>query len=385
MSPPPVPLWLQRAYNQDHINNVWRILVDRERSRIRARLLSFCHNRAEPSSSPSPHSAAIQLLSGSYPGGHISDHYSTAIGCSPENHVCNRYSDILPYDRTRVDVGGRYFNADWVRELAGGRWTIATQAPLPNTAYDFLSLIAGTHPPLGPPEESSLKFTRVRTAVQLTQNFESGKQKAHPYFPHEPGESAIVRPPQQHTFGLPLFKVTLVKSEVIESAQCLASTVSITSIAGEVPSSSVIFHHLLYGAWPDHGIPEPEDRVGLLNFIRLVDRTNKDMRGLEAAADVEPPIMVNCSAGVGRTGCFIALCSLLRSNGLLSQPDSERAPIRPPPLPQSPLGSLPESISWDEVGQEIDSLREQRPAMVQQAEQALLVYEILISAFLARS
>lgn len=381
MPPPPVPLWLQTAYNQNHINNVWRILTDRERSRIRARLLSACYNRLEPDLSPAAH-----FPSGAHPRANTTDHYSIAIGCSPENHVRNRYSDIHPYDRTRVDAGGRYFNADWVRELAGDRWTIATQAPLPNTAHEFLSLIAGIHPPLGPPEEPNLKFMRLRTAVQLTQNFESGRQKAHPYFPDEPGESRIIRPPQE-TIGLPPLKVTLIKSEVIENAQCVASTVSVAPIVNGVPRSSVIFHHLLYGAWPDNGIPEPEDRVGLLNFIRLVDRTNKDLGGVEATEDVEPPIMVNCSAGVGRTGSFIALCSLLRSHGLLSQPSpqsAERAPIRPPPLPQSPLGPLPEPISWDEVGQEIDSLREQRPGMVQRPEQALLVYEILIAAFLTK-
>ncbi|KAI0249534.1 protein-tyrosine phosphatase-like protein [Lactifluus subvellereus] len=388
MPPPPVPLWLQKAYNQDHINNVWRILADRERSRIRARLLSACYNHLEPGLSPSPaeHLATAHLPSSANPRANITDHYSIVIGCSPGNGVRNRYSDIQPYDRTRVDAGGRYFNANWVRELAGGRWTIATQAPLPNTAHEFLSLIAGIHPPLGPHEEPNLKFTRFRTAVQLTQNFESGRQKAHPYFPDEPGESRIVLPPQE-TIGLPPLRVTLVKSEVIESAQCVASTVSVAPIVAGVPRSSVVFHHLLYGAWPDHGIPEPEDRAGLLNFIRLVDRTNKDLGGLEATADVEPPIMVNCSAGVGRTGSFIALCSLMRSHDLLSQHNSEpaeRAPICPPPLPQSPLGLLPGSISWDEVGQEIDSLREQRPGMVQRPEQAVLVYEVLIAAFLTK-
>jgi protein-tyrosine phosphatase len=147
----------------------------------------------------------------------------------------------------------------------------------------------------------------------------------------------------------------------------------------------MIFHHLLYAAWPDHGIPEPEHRAGLLNFIRLVDHKNKDPRGLEATADAEPPIMMHCSAGVGRTGSFIALFSLLRSNGLLLPPASqpvERVPPRLLPLPQSLLGPLPDRISWDEVAQEIDSLREQRPGMVQRPEQAMLVYEVLVAAFM---
>src|SRR5712672_1888771 len=171
MSHSPVPLWLQKAYDQDHISNVWRILADRERSRIRAKSLSASRSY-RPQSIPDPSTTA-----------HATDHYSVALGCSQENYFCNRYADILPYDRTRVDAGGRYFNANWVRELAGGRWAIATQAPLPSTVHEFLSLVAGVHSPLSPPEEPALKFARVRTAVQLARSVESGKQKAHPYFP----------------------------------------------------------------------------------------------------------------------------------------------------------------------------------------------------------
>ncbi len=376
----PVPLWLQNAHNQDHINNAWRILIDRERSRVRVKLLSAAYNHLQPD-------PPTQTPSGGHFRVNATDHYSIALGCSLENRFCNRYTDILPYDHSRVDVGGRYFNGNWVRELAGGRWTISTQAPLPNTAHEFLSLIAGVHPPFGPPEEPALGFTRVRTVVQLARNVESGRQKAHPYFPNHTGESSIIRP-FQGTSGLPPLKVTLIKNEMVESAQCVTSTVSVTPIVAGVSSPAMIFRHLLYGAWPDHGIPEPDNRAGLLNFIRLADRTNKDVRGLEETADVEPPIMVHCSAGIGRSGAFVALCSLLRSNGLLYSPSSqpvEGALPRPPPLPQSPLGPLPELISWDEVAQEIDSLREQRPGMVERPEQALLVYEVLLAALMTRN
>ena len=372
---PPVPPWLQRAYNQDHITSVWRILSERESSRICTRLLSASHPEQDPCRSlPTP------LSSSAHPGENLANHYSIALGCSSENRRLNRYLDIQPYDRTRVAVGGRYFNGNWVRERAGGCWTIATQAPLPSTTHEFLSIIAGIHSPLIPPGEPSAKSTRVRTIVQLTPYFESGRQKAHPYFPFERGESGVIYPAKE-TSELPPLKLTLVKVEVIESANCVACTVSIAPISAEGGAMpAVLFRHLLYGAWPDNGVPEPDDRASLLSFIELVDRTNKDLSGLEANADVEPPIMVHCSAGIGRTGSFIALCSLLRSNGLLSKPSphtAERAP-----LPQSPLGPLPESISWDDVGQEIDSLREQRPGMVQRPEQALLIYEILIATFI---
>jgi len=384
---PPVPSWLQKAYNQDHITNIWRILSEREYSRVGARSLSASNSQPEPDPYGSPTAPnPTRLSSVAHPGKNLTNHYSIALGCSLENRYLNRYLDIHPYDRTRVAVGGRYFNANWVRERAGGRWTIATQAPLPSTTHEFLSVIAGIHSPLIPPGEPSSKFTRVRTVVQLTPYFESGRQKAHPYFPFEHGESGIIHPVKE-TSELPPLRLTLVKVEVIEDANCVACTVSIAPVSAEGPKPAVVFRHLLYGAWPDNGVPAPEDRASLLSFIRLVDHMNKDLSGLEATADVEPPIMVHCSAGVGRTGSFIALCSLLRSNGLLAKPNphtAERAVVHPP-LPQSPLGPLPESISWDDVSQEIDSLREQRPGMVQRPEQALLIYEILITAFIFMS
>ena len=200
---------------------------------------------------------------------------SVALGCSPENRFCNRYSDILPYDHSRVDVGGRYFNGNWVRELAGGRWSISTQAPLPNTAHEFLSLVAGIHTPFRPPSEPALSFTRVRTVVQLRRvTLNLGGKRLTPISPYHTGESTIIRP-FQGTSGLPPLRVTLVKNEMVESAQCVTSTVSVTPIVPGVSTEAVMFRHLLYGAWPDHGIPEPDDRAGLLNFIRLADRTNK--------------------------------------------------------------------------------------------------------------
>ena len=54
-----------------------------------------------------------------------------------------------------------------------------------------------------------------------------------------------------------------------------------------------------------------------------------------------------------------------------------------PPLPLSPLGPLPEELQGDMVAQEIDSLREQRPGMVQRDDQVVMIYETLIAAFIS--
>jgi protein tyrosine phosphatase len=68
---------------------------------------------------------------------------------------------------------------------------------------------------------------------------------------------------------------------------------------------------------------------------------------------------------------------LLRNYGFL--PPAQ--PIVTTIIHDSPLGSLPDDLKDDLVLQEIDSLREQRPGMVQRTEQTLLIYEVLSDAF----
>jgi protein tyrosine phosphatase len=275
-------------------------------------------------------------------------------------------------------------NANWVRELFGGFWWIATQAPLPETSHEFLSLVGGLDPLRPPTSEPGNTYRRVRTVVQLTKEIEDGRRKADAYFPAHVGESLLVPPPDSRR-DLPELRVTLLKRETIAAAHCTSSTVAVSPISRGIAQPPSIFNHLLYHAWPDHGVPDPDDRAGLLQFVRLADRINKDASLVnESNTDADPPMMVHCSAGVGRTGAFIALASLLRAYGTLGTHSGARPAQPPPPLPASPLGPLPDDMRDDKVAQEIDSLREQRPGMVQRPEQALLVYEVLHSALSAR-
>ena len=399
---PGVPTWLSNSHNSEHITNVLRALSKRERTRIAARTAS-----RHQSSSLKRHKVAQIASSISTSSDHVS-HYSISAGVDPSNVRSNRYADIHPYDRTRVVVcpgepshdcpgacaSGRYLNANWVRELAGGKWWIATQAPLPHTAHAFLSVFLDG---VSPPPDASLaavrRLNRVRTVVQLTQNLEHGMRKAHVYFPPLEGQSWVIEPEldpdADPSARAPPIQVTLTRARTVEDAHCVQSVVAVQALArdtGAPAGEPVVFQHLLYAAWPDHGVPAREDREGLLRFARLVDDANRDLSLYAGGAELDPnpPIVVNCSAGVGRTGAFIALCSILRRYRLLSPPGREGA-AEIQVLPPSPLGPLPEELQEDLVAQEIDALREQRPGMVQRDDQVVMIYETLLVAFAAAS
>ncbi|GBE77244.1 predicted protein [Sparassis crispa] len=395
--PSSVPEWLRLSRSSLHITTVLRTLAQREQIRASAR--SASRHKSDPSLAHRlSHLGALVT----HKSEHV-DHYSISASVHPDNQRANRYADVGSYDRTRITVprgivedgdsspsDGRYLNGNWVRELFGGKWWIATQAPLPHTAHAFLSVIL--QPVTRPPDTlhnlpgAESNTSRVRTVVQLTRNIESGMLKAHVYFPPLEGQSWVMSP--EPGCAATSIKVTLLKITSIDEAHCVQSTVSVQPVLPQ-DVEPVVFQHMLYGSWPDHGVPNEEDRIGLLRFTRLVDQTNRDLswepESLRNELDPDPPIMVNCSAGIGRTGAFIAVSSLLRAQGLLSPVTSLSSGemSTPPPLPPSPLGPLPEELHEDLVAQEIDSLREQRPGMVQKDEQILFVYEMLTEAFSA--
>ncbi|XP_047578553.1 tyrosine-protein phosphatase non-receptor type 4 isoform X2 [Lutra lutra] len=189
----------------------------------------------------------------------------------PQNISKNRYRDISPYDATRVILKGNedYINANYINmEIPSSsiiNQYIACQGPLPHTCTDFWQMTW---------EQGS------SMVVMLTTQVERGRVKCHQYWP-EPTESSsygcyqVTCHSEEGNTAYIFRKMTLFNQEKNESRQ-------LTQIQ--------------YIAWPDHGVPD--DSSDFLDFVCHV--RNK-------RAGKEEPIIVHCSAGIGRTGVLITM------------------------------------------------------------------------------
>ncbi|KAF8338997.1 protein-tyrosine phosphatase-like protein [Cantharellus anzutake] len=388
-----LPEWLKRFQEDEkHRTSVLRKLKYREDKRVQYRTQAISHEHSEHGIDE----AGLQSF------------YSVQMG--QRNIALNRYFAIEPYDRGCCMVnsgpsGGEqvYLNGNWVRERAGGMWWLATQAPLPSTMYSFFALCT----PLTPPHQ------RIRTIVRLTVDIERGRRKAHPYIPNEPGDGFRFTPPTGTTDTSktpPTIEVTLLSRETLEDAQLIQSTLQVRLVPPNASSASnghdgadfgSIVKHFHFDGWPDHGLPNTAGPI--IHLAKEVDKANRapcsvttSSGGNSIIDTASPPIslapsspevlssiapiLAHCSAGIGRTGTFIAISSVLRANGLLDRTGDQLDPS-PPPSAHSPLGELNGTdLKADIIAQEVDSLREQRPGMLEWPEQTEFVYHVLAEA-----
>jgi len=224
--------------------------------------------------------------------------------------------------------------------------------------------------------------------VQLTPVIERRMRKGHPYVPTQVGPEVAFfltassgphtrTSERDGTHDLPLMEVMLVNQREIPDAQCIQSTLRISlRDPSEAVIESVDVQHFFFTAWPDHGVPN--DAIPIIKLVHLVDDANSKKGGMGSVA----PVLVHCSAGVGRTGTFIAISSMFRLFKLLPDVSNDGLgdPTEDQPPAISPLGRMSQTVSEDLVALEIDGLRELRPGMLQRPEQVLFVYVVLAHA-----
>ena len=251
----------------------------------------------------------------------------------PGTRPLNRYKNILPNPKTRVDltkVGDRetstFINANYIHGFDGENTKayIAAQGPLSNdtvtTVDDFWRMVW---------EQD------VRTVVMVTKEIESGKPKCARYWPR-----ALWNPTDQ-----------------VGDAQHGDINVRIMSgyrREGYITSKLSVRHrgenkvreiwHFWYDRWPDHGVPRRASPVAAM------------LKGCAAWDSSGKPWVVHCSAGIGRTGTFIAIDIGMRM--------VERA------LEEKTALTL-------DVFDIVDRIRDDRGGMVQHPEQAQFVHEAL--------
>ncbi|NWX15592.1 PTPRQ phosphatase, partial [Aegotheles bennettii] len=189
----------------------------------------------------------------------------------PWNKSKNRFPNIKPYNNNRVKLmsdagipGSDYINASYMSGYLCPNEFIATQGPLPGTVGDFWRMVWET---------------RAKTLVMLTQCFEKGRIRCHQYWPEDNKPVTV--------FG------DIVITKLMEDIQI---DWTIRDLKIERHGDCMMVRQCNFTSWPEHGVPETT--APIIHFVKLI-RANR--------ARDNTPMVVHCSAGVGRTGVYIAL------------------------------------------------------------------------------
>ncbi|XP_043504845.1 tyrosine-protein phosphatase Lar isoform X11 [Polistes fuscatus] len=187
----------------------------------------------------------------------------------------NRYANVIAYDHSRVILqtvdgmpGSDYINANYCDGYRKQNAYVATQGPLQETFGDFWRMCWEL---------------RTSTIVMMTKLEERTRIKCDQYWPTRGSE----------TYS----QMTVTITDIQELATYCIRTFQVCR-AGYSERREI--KQLQFTAWPDHGVPEHP--APFLQFLRRVRSLNVPDSG---------PLVVHCSAGVGRTGCFIVIDSML--------------------------------------------------------------------------
>ncbi|KAG5674932.1 hypothetical protein PVAND_004876 [Polypedilum vanderplanki] len=187
---------------------------------------------------------------------------------SKANEKLNRYANISPYDSNRVvlnedEFENDYINASYVNGYYHSKEYVAAQGPKPTTSFDFWRMVL-QH--------------KCESIVMLTSLVENNKVKCHEYFPKLNGH----------------VKFDNIQIKCVEEQKHPNYVRRILEVEKNDVKMSV--KHYFFSKWPDHSSPNnPND---LIDFIKIV-RSERERP--------DNTFIVHCSAGVGRTGTFIAL------------------------------------------------------------------------------
>ncbi|XP_071163526.1 receptor-type tyrosine-protein phosphatase alpha-like isoform X8 [Mytilus edulis] len=234
-----------------------------------------------------------------------------------ENISKNKYKNVFPYDETRVildlqpgKAASDYINASFINGYGQVKKYIAAQGPLEPTINDFWRMIWQYD---------------CGKIVMLTNVFELGKQKCKQYWPD----------PETKTKKYGSIEIVLIDEDVYSDF-----TIRTLKIVKENHSKTVKQFH--FTAWPDKDVPKYASSI--VHFRHKVFSSKVSPKG---------PIIIHCSAGIGRTGTFIALDYIVNEAN---------------------------EVKYIDVFKCVETLRRQRVNMVQTARQYVFLHEAILEA-----
>ena len=233
----------------------------------------------------------------------------------------------------------------------------------------------------------------VAVIVMLTSLYEGQREKCYQYYPTDSASNPIAINLTDEEGAPVAGSLRLVNSRHDEASRSTLRTVSLVG-PGQREKTA---HHFHFLAWPDHGVPQGADREALST---LFSQTR------ELSGGWDNPRIVHCSAGVGRSGSFVALEHLMDElqDGQLDDLSDDSSPTSTPTAPQStheagsaaanisateekpgkPTYHLPHRVRKDPIFTTVNRLREQRMYMVQSEAQYAFLYDFLTDAYRQR-
>ena len=221
------------------------------------------------------------------------EHKQTCIKISNTKTKLNRHNDILPYKYNCVTINNEipnennYINASLIEGpfKEDKNLFIATQGPLSGTLFSFWSMII---------------FHKINLIIMLSNIIEEGREKSECYWPINKENDLIINKDNDNEKKDISEKIVLKleNEEMIENNSIVKRTFKINNLK-EIIQIQIV-------CWGDHDIPK--DNLIFDKIINLLIKKVCDNR----IKYPEIPILVHCSAGVGRTGTFIAICQIIK-------------------------------------------------------------------------
>lgn len=265
---------------------------------------------------------------------------------SPHVMRRNRYGNVQPWEKSRIHLKvaegkSDYINASPIslRDPRTGVETkfIATQGPKQSGLSHFWHMIWQ-------------ETTDVAVIVMLTQTHDGTTEKCFQYFPLNVEAGYFKVEPLDRARDTPEGSVTF-----LEYHLDMDSKTEIRKLSLRFGAETKDVWHFLFSGWPDFAVPEDNNRTALLELLKLCAEKNTSPSN---------PRIIHCSAGVGRSGTFIALEYLLaqvESGAILDAKEGE-----------------------DMIYEVVNCLREQRMLMVQMEGQYQFLYDVIRDQFKER-